>query len=119
MRRAMLLILLFLCLCIFAQEKPLRWYSIPIPDPIPTELEDIYELDTLLSGCWAITVGDSVLYPTLIGYRVQEDMSNYTDWPSVSECLERSLLFWENNKNKYPEVAYYEDSEVRIFVSVK
>lgn len=118
--RRILLVLFFL---VFCGQYPLIYREKYIPDPIPIQLEGVYELDTLVSGYWEIRVGDAVVYPTMVGYKAQADMESYIDWPSVGECVEKSKMYfrdfhWRGVEAGEYEV-YYEDEYVRVFVGKK
>lgn len=104
---------LFVFLCVYVLFAYPRYRIKLIQDPVPKEMEDIYELDTLLSGYWVIDTCGMVIYPTMVGYRVQPDMSNYVDWPSVKTALDLSKEYFL----KHTGALYYEDRHVKVFVS--
>lgn len=104
---------LFIFLCVYVLFAYPRYRVKLIQDPVPKEMEDIYELDTLLSGYWVIDTCGMVIYPTMVGYRVQPYMREYVNWPSVKDALDLS----EGYFLKHPYSLYYEDRYVKVFVS--
>lgn len=116
--KKLLLILSLILLC--SQSIPLRYRALRIPDEIPGVLSDVYSLDTLLSGYWTIRTGEKEIYPTIVAYRVQEDMGSYVDWPSIETALTISKQYFgagvERAKRDSLYGYYYEDKYIRVFV---
>lgn len=66
----------------------------------------ITSCDTLLAAYWVIRFMGQEIYPTVIGYKSEDNI------PFRTVSLRRSLLYFR----KHPDADMYEDDEIRVFV---
>ena len=109
-----LLLFLVICLVLCSQAGLPNYRAHRLPDPLPSDMEGLVSLDTILVPSWFIyDYNDSVIYPALVGYnRVVNERSMLTG-PPINEMLKDAKVFFFMN----PDARYYENYFIKVFVS--